>query len=216
MQCYICGKDIGDSIGACPQCRSQRDNSRSGDRARAEQVARKNAAPGLFESIGTPAFYAIALILILLSLFLGKKLFPGRKVDSVALESNIGYGDPCLGKQKCLVFYLAPWCPACKAAIGTVQVLREHYKLSSEVGVKIVVGLDKMPAIRSYASKVGGQVFFDPSSRFRRTMGGSTVPYLVVLDSESHVIAEQSGVPSGGTKEQLINYLASSLGLPGV
>src|SRR5438552_410846 len=59
--------------------------------------------------------------------------------------------DPCFGKQRCVIEYVAPWCPACRGSIGFSNALYRKLTTSTAVGMKIVVGMADREKLKEMA-----------------------------------------------------------------
>lgn len=108
-------------------------------------------------------------------------------------------------KPKCLTVYVAPWCPACRNATGTIQGL-QAYLAGRGVPVRVVVGADEEDKVRAYARDFGAGALLDPEKRW--SVGG--VPHFFVSDDAGGVHADQAGAWSGLSAPEF----AAKLGLP--
>jgi len=124
--------------------------------------------------------------------------------------------DECATTERCLVVYLAPWCPQCRKSGGLVKELRARAALSSSVGFKVVVGKDEREALDRYAHKLGGFVHYDDDGSFYREIGASGVPAWVAWDAERRVVGKLYGRPLGAPNHVLADHMIQELGLAGV
>jgi hypothetical protein len=69
----------------------------------------------------------------------------------------------------------------------------EHYKESSQVGVKAVIGNDVRGNLEEMAEKVGTNTFLDPDGALWKAVGAKGVPCWFVVDTAGKQIAELSG-----------------------
>jgi thiol-disulfide isomerase/thioredoxin len=130
---------------------------------------------------------------VLVLLGLAYALRPRPNVSGLALE-RVGEGaDPCAFKQRCLIAYVSPWCPACRQAHGLITELREHFEASTTVGVKVVVGLDTPDGARAGAKSFEGPTFVDLQNRLYDKVGFSSVPSFAVVDAQGRVVQTQAG-----------------------
>ncbi len=49
----------------------------------------------------------------------------------------------CETEERCLVVYLSPWCPYCKAQVGSLNRLIKKARSVENLGIKIVVGAER-------------------------------------------------------------------------
>jgi hypothetical protein len=133
---------------------------------------------------------------------------------------NIGAQEPhpCVEKTRCLVAYMAPWCPNCKDSIPFYQHVREILQPSPDVGTMLVLS----PLGRSWsdyggiARRIGGRVMLDPEDRawtpeVRRNVGG--VPAWVVYDGTGSITTAFSGGFSNTTRSDARAVLENRLKL---
>lgn len=113
---------------------------------------------------------------------------------------------------KCLTVYVAPWCGYCRASSEFITALREHLQ-SRRVSTRIVVGLDRIQAVREYASTFGPDTLLDPQGE----LGISGVPHFIVSDSSGKFLKSVAGTPgvlSPPWNEDAMSRLAALYGLP--
>jgi thiol-disulfide isomerase/thioredoxin len=145
----------------------------------------------------------LALILVILALG-AWKFRPGRGPGQLPAEpallaaasikdSGAQVADPCSGKQRCLVVYLAPWCPACKSVTPQLLQVRDHWKGSATRGIKFIVGADSDEKNRELALSIGDGAYVDQGDAYRRAMKVSHFPTLWVVDENSKVITADRG-----------------------
>jgi thiol-disulfide isomerase/thioredoxin len=121
--------------------------------------------------------------------------------------------DPCLFSSRCLIVYLAPWCPYCKSSQKVLVALENQLKkLGSSNGIRVVVGMDTKEKLEKYASNFSLPVYIDDSKDLYNLLNCSGVPSWTVIDMEGHTIFQESGsYASRENKElgQLANELIS-------
>ena len=166
------------------------------------------------------AFF-LCLFAFVLPAFFGFSGCEQQKVPEVSLPyvqdsaNSMGLAiDPCSGKQRCVLVYVAPWCPACKVAIGFIKQLREYLSRANKVGLQVVVGLDKEESLRNMAESIGGVVYIDREGRMKRAAGIGGIPSWVVWNWERKVVARTAGAPSGGPGDGVVKwFMSEELGL---
>ncbi len=137
----------------------------------------------------------------------------------VQLDANGGVTekveDSCASRSRCIIVYMAPWCPVCHASLPFVKDLRESLRANKDVGFKIIVGDDDKRRTEEMADEIEGLVFLDPDQRFKTALGVYAVPTWIVLDRERRVLKRRSeGAPIGGDRESRIDmFLTQRLGL---
>ena len=126
-------------------------------------------------------FGAIISLLVFVAYLTG--VFSPRKFPSLfKAKSGAPVTDYCLLKQRCLVVYLAPWCPACKASIGLIRATQRFAENNPNLGVQLIVGMDSDYKLQNFASELGSSTFVDSSSRIQNSVSVGVVPSWFVLD----------------------------------
>ena len=108
-----------------------------------------------------------------------------------AQEGSVRVGGQCL-QDKCLTIYVAPWCRACKQMQGTINGLREQLE-GEGVGVQLVLGMDKPPALISYAGTFNQPVLLDDQGAFKKKASIKAVPYFVVTNRKGEIVKDVLG-----------------------
>ena len=194
MQCLRCGKEIGTGRALCPDCLAQ---GREHKIEVLDQHLEKRRNVG-FQSL-VLQLRSIIIVLCLGGLLVYAATRPPRPfpMPTVTLRSTSqgsGYSyDPCTGKERCLVAYLATWCPACHGSLGFVSGIRNAVSANPRAGVKIVVGGGDESEIRAMASQIGGTVFMDTEGQFAGALGGFAVPHWWVVDKQGMALSHFSG-----------------------
>ena len=99
-------------------------------------------------------------------------------------QGNGPVGGPC-AKARCLVMYVAPWCPTCKLLNGTMVALREQLEAEG-VEVRFVIGMDKEPKLLTYATGYTRPVMLDDRG-FHKKAKIKAVPYFAVVDHKGNI-----------------------------
>lgn len=95
-------------------------------------------------------------------------------------------GGAC-AKARCLVIYVAPWCPACKQLNRTMVALREELEADG-VDVSFVIGMDKEPKLLAHAMSYNRPVMLDDRG-FHKIAKIKAVPYFAVVDHKGKIKA---------------------------
>jgi len=212
MLCYNCGVDIGSELGLCEDCKSAR--SEPSPRQPSHVVTDTSTEQSFVEKYREKLFMGLSVFIGLMFAGLLVSIFSiPRVADVSALETTSRFAaDPCENKANCIVVYLAPWCPACKASVGTVKKLRAYYQSESETGFKVIVGSSSAAKLIDFSEEIGGLVYMDTQGKFHRSAGVSAVPTIFLLDQENQ-IQGTSRVIGGQDIEQVAGYLESNLGI---
>lgn len=104
-------------------------------------------------------------------------------------ELGDGGDDPCHGKERCVLVYMAPWCPACKSLLPQLLNVRDgRWKDSTTRGFKFVVGHGSPEQNREMVKQIGRGAYLDDDKEFSKKMGVRHFPTLYVLDGNGRVI----------------------------
>ncbi len=148
------------------------------------------AAPSAIQRWGRwVVFGALALIALIVA------LRPRPPLPELALEASAGWegADPCIGKQRCLIFYAAPWCHACKQSQGIYREIEERFRDHPQVGVKAVVGMANHAECAAYAKDLPGAVYLDAGGALHAKARIEGVPTWLVLDPRRNIVKQQAG-----------------------
>ena len=168
----------------------------------------RSEEPSQYRSSQGSSFGTLIKFMIFAGLIFGAykaypQLFVGRKLKVVQLtppKTLIGLpppADPCGGKRRCFIAFVAPWCSACHESIPFLQAIRRSVRKDADLGVQIVVGLDKQEQMQEMASELGGSVYFDEHGLLQQEMGVRGVPAWAVIDKERSLRKSGSGLPVG-------------------
>ncbi len=144
----------------------------------------------------------------------GNQQLPRVRLES--FPSGQASEEPCPGKERCIVVYLAPWCPICEASQPFVQALGKYLETNPHLGLSVTIGNDSVEAISASAKKVGGNIRLDPNDEFSHAASISSFPTWLVLDRDQNVLSRFSGgAPRGVTfsNSQISEFLSSKLAL---
>jgi hypothetical protein len=113
---------------------------------------------------------------------------PPLKLIKISADSQ---PEICGAKSRCIVAYLAPWCPSCRRELASLMRARSLVKeTGNEVGMKIVVGSGRPEEIEQMARRIGGEVFSDPEGVIFDAFGGKYYPSWWIFDSQGNVLKE--------------------------
>jgi thiol-disulfide isomerase/thioredoxin len=114
-----------------------------------------------------------------------------RYSNARLLEKYVEVGGAC-EHDKCLIVYVAPWCPSCKLLTPMINKLVSD--LSRE-GVKatVVIGKDSMNEVLNYSKSYEAPILVDANGYYFDKIGAKGVPYFAVANREGKRISEMSG-----------------------
>ncbi|MBI4375891.1 MAG: redoxin family protein [Elusimicrobia bacterium] len=133
----------------------------------------------------------------------GQKQLPDLELPTLAAEPKVKLSH--CPTEKCLLIYVAPWCPYCRAATGPINALRTYLK-DRDIASRVVVGMDKSESVREYAREFGPDTLLDEHGAFNV----SGVPHFIIADRKGLVIKAVPGMPP----TQDAGELAEFFGLP--
>lgn len=208
MLCPKCGKDVGPSSRLCDSCELHRHSPAIKEPLELPKADLSQAIKTALQML-TQRYVLGAL---LLSIFIAYQygFFGYGRMAMVNLSGATGgyQADPCDQKQRCVVVYVTPWCPACKSAIGFLNGLHDRLKSSPKVGMKVIVGGDELTRLRAMASSFNAATFLDSEDKFSSKTRINGVPTVWVIDGNSNILrrALPGAVSGGSSKDQLYSY----------
>lgn len=215
--CYQCHEHEAAVGLLCAHCVSS--NKEQGDRRRQQIVALAGSKASIVSPrVGRPSIWAGVAGLIFLLLLLVYN-FGGFGYGSFPplLPQRNGFfaSDQCIGKQRCLIVFLTPWCPACKASVGFVKSVGRFVRTNSSLGMQIVVGNDTEQKLRAMAGELGEFTYLDIDGTVDRALRGGGVPRWGVIDANRKIINLGSGLPAGNDEHHphFQAFLRDELGL---
>jgi thiol-disulfide isomerase/thioredoxin len=90
-----------------------------------------------------------------------------------------------------VVVYIAPWCPACEASIGTLQEMNRLWNPSNSPyshGIKVIVGRDDPAKCKAKAEQVGAFASVDTDDRFSKRHKIEGFPTWLVFNAQGDEI----------------------------
>lgn len=138
----------------------------------------------------------VVALLVILALYVGNRpeLLPRHAlpVQEGALRQGTKPAGGVCPSERCLLVYVAPWCPSCRRAEPMLAELRASL-LRDGVGIEVVVGMDEPPELEAHARTFGYPVLLDMDGAVKRDAGIRGVPYFIVTDRRGQVIKRQAG-----------------------
>jgi len=116
----------------------------------------------------------------------------GQSLDSLS----------CQSQSKCLIVYMAPWCPACLQFKS--QLFPEFLKTiiskkeEKNIGLKIIIGRDSLDKVQKMGASLGQTYTEDSSGKYYNDLGIKGVPAFLVLRSDGKIIKNVSGFRARG------------------
>lgn len=122
--------------------------------------------------------------------------FPKGNISSSELARATGSIDRCQFKERCMLVYMTPWCPACKATLPFVQALHRYSMSRNDLGVQLYVGGDSSENINSMIARSGLPAVADLSRKAGMQIPGRSVPRWAVIDKEGDIVSNGAGLPA--------------------
>ncbi|MBI4423903.1 MAG: redoxin family protein [Elusimicrobia bacterium] len=97
--------------------------------------------------------------------------------------------------RRCLTVYVAPWCGYCRRGTPLIRELRKVLQ-SKGMDSRVVVGMDKEPALREYARDFGPDALLDTE----QALDPGGVPHFFVSDGQGKVMRHIAGLPPDPTE----------------
>jgi thiol-disulfide isomerase/thioredoxin len=109
--------------------------------------------------------------------------FTGTTLDGQSFDGASLEGKPAV------LWFWAPWCPTCRAQIGTVSEVAETHE--GEVAVVGVGGLDSKAAIEELAAEIPHVTHLvDPDGAVWKHFGVTAQSTYVVIDADGELVGE--------------------------
>lgn len=131
------------------------------------------------------------------------------KLPDVRLPTLGGPLGPSLSKcstEKCLTVIVAPWCGVCHSVRPDVVLLR-RYLDTTGISSRVVVGLDNLEKIKSFAAEFGSDSLLDVEG----VVPVRGVPLFLVTNRQGAILKRVDGFPRGAAS---MKDLAAFFGLP--
>ncbi|MBP9838947.1 MAG: redoxin family protein [Proteobacteria bacterium] len=160
-------------------------------------------------------FFFVSLFVFGLAMY--PVIFGYGKLPEVKLKALNSYAsDPCINKERCVIAYLAPWCPSCVASQGFLVKAKNKLLKNNKLGMKIIIGMADEASSMKMASGFDNQVFLDTQSEFSRAVGITSVPTVLIIDDKQTIVDKDLPAHLGGnmSEEELIDvWLTQNLKL---
>ncbi len=144
-------------------------------------------------------------------------IFGYGKLPDVKLKAlNTYASDPCKNKERCVIAYLAPWCPSCVASQEFLVKAKSKLLKNNKLGMKIIIGMADEASSMKMSSGFDNQVYLDSKSEFSREVGISSVPTVLIIDDKNKIVDKDLPAHLGGnmSEEELIQiWLTQTLKL---
>ena len=120
----------------------------------------------------------------------------GRVINTSVLRND--------GKPFIICFFAA-WCKPCLLELEAIHELYEEWQ--KETGVKLIaISIDDAqnslrvgPDVRAKGWQF--EILLDPNAHFRRSLGGSLIPAVFVVDGSGKIVTSRTGYTSGSEKQ---------------
>lgn len=129
----------------------------------------------------------------------------GKTIDSAKLHND---GKPMI------VSFWATWCKPCLRELKAINDLYPDWQEETDVKV-IAISIDEAQNTHRVAPlvKTNGwtfDVYLDPNSDLRRSIGGNAVPFVIILNGKGEIVYKHTGYVEGG-EEELIEVVRKNL-----
>lgn len=96
----------------------------------------------------------------------------------------------CVGKSKCVIFYLAPWCPACK---GTLPFMKDFAQQLPEydAGIQVVIGLADDKRVQDMAKSVPFPITHDADRTIAQGLDIGPIPAIFLTNAEGEILKRE-------------------------
>lgn len=104
-----------------------------------------------------------------------------------------------------IIDFFATWCKPCNRELSAIADVYADWV--EETGVKLIaVSIDKAQntnKVKPLVDQHGWEyeVLLDPNSDFLRAMGGTSIPYVVIVSGQGEVVYKHSGYTEGAEEE---------------
>lgn len=209
MQCYICGSDIGDNIGACTDCSEKRKNSRAQG---VEQALNKLSYSRRGDNAKT--FLGLGVVAFFLGIGFFKVTHKGTVPEEMLRSVSGAERAICAPGRECVVAYLTPWCGACKSTLAKLPQLRSITESIPGHDFELVVGQDSHANLHAFASKSRSDALLDTDGSAFRQLGTGGVPRFYRINSSGKITEAFSGYTVYSDSTQQARWIRDTFDLP--
>lgn len=124
------------------------------------------------------------------------KSIDGQTIKTQDLDND---GKPCI------IDFFATWCKPCNRELSAIADVYDEWQ--EETGVKLyAVSIDKAQntnKVKPLVDQHGWEydVLLDPNSDFLRALGGTSIPYVIIVDGSGQIVYKHSGYTEGAEQE---------------
>ena len=151
----------------------------------------------------------ISLRLLACALFIGAATMVRAQLPDLTLKDIDGQTVKTqeLGNdgKPFIIDFFATWCKPCNRELSAIADVYEEWQ--EETGVKLIaVSIDKAQntnKVKPLVDQHGWEyeVLLDPNSDFLRALGGTMIPYVVIVDGSGQIVYKHSGYTEGAEEE---------------
>jgi len=145
----------------------------------------------------------------LLFIFIGIHSFSQQTLPNLSIQNTEGKSvslkTDCAEKDKLYVFsFWATWCAPCVQELDAISEVYDDWK--KELNIELIaVATDDSRTQKRVKPLVNGkgwdyQILLDTNQEFKRSLGISNVPYLIVVKNGKIVFTENGHTPGGETE----------------
>lgn len=216
--CPECGSEGGGFGRLCPNCLGSKRGVQLRQREQ-RRADRRDARVKFLLGIWNQLPKNTIILIVLIFLFFGQKtalygsIFGYGSVPKVDLPPGqhddlaVTRTDPCLYKERCVIVYVAPWCPACHGAVDFLNALTRRVQRSAKVGMKIIIGMDARPKLTEMSRLFVGPTFLDDAGKFQQSLRVQSVPTAWVADHDGKILRSVPASLSGnGSEDEIFEY----------
>lgn len=104
-----------------------------------------------------------------------------------------------------IIDFFATWCKPCNRELSAIADVYDEWQ--EETGVKLyAVSIDKAQntnKVKPLVDQHGWEydVLLDPNSDFLRALGGTSIPYVIIVDGSGQIVYKHSGYTEGAEQE---------------
>lgn len=121
------------------------------------------------------------------------KLMPQTELTPINAQANAVKSATSCAQAKCVVIFMAPWCPRCEEMKRILPELTSQL-LQKNIGVSVVIGFEPDAAkADGFAKNVALPVFYDKSDDLFGALKIDGVPYTLLFSADKKIITDFYG-----------------------